>query len=1040
MRFFALFLKRPIGTGLLALAAVLAGVLALRFIPVAPLPQVDFPMISVSASLPGASPETMASSVAMPLEQSLGVISGINSMSSRSSEGQTSINLMFDLDRDINRAARDVQAAINAARPLLPSGMRGNPVYRKVNSSSSPIMTLALTSDTETRGALYDLAATVLAQKLSQVEGVGQVTVGGSSLPAVRVLLDPRALDAMGIPLDRVREVLQDVNALLPVGQVAQDGALQWQIDSAGQLRRARDYASLIVDWRDGRPVRLVDVAQVEDSVEDLNQAGYFNEDPAVLLIIRRQADANIIETVNAVRERLPAFQSLLPASVKLTIAQDRTPSIRASLYEAELTLVLAVLLVVAVVLAFMGSWRAALIPAVAVPASLLSSFSLMWWFGFTLNTISLMALIVATGFVVDDAIVVLENIMRHLERGVRPARAALRGVTEVGFTVLAMSVSLVAVFIPLWLVGGLVGRLFKEFAVTLSVAIAISLLLSVTLVPVLAARLLSEAAAADAPQRPRGILRRALARLGHVSQQGYARSLRWSLDHGRLVLLILLATIGLNVYLYIDIPKGFFPQQDTGQLTGFFRVDTGTSFQDTQARLEQFRNVLLQDPAVDTVTAYAGGRGGSNSSFIQVQLKPLDARDATAQQVVNRLRAKFEHTPGARMFLVPQQDIFVGHSSRAGSYSYLLMGSDLAVLRTWLPQVRRALAALPELVDVDDEADDGGRQAELRVDRDAARHLGVEMADLAAVFNNAFSQRQVAVLYEPLNQYHVVMAVAPEYARDLHSLQAVHVINSRGERVPLVAFTHISEGTAPRSVNHQGLMVAESIAFGLASGVSLDQALQAIDRAVARTGLPTHELQAGLDESSGMMRDAVAQQPWMLLAALLAMYLVLGMLYESLIHPITILSTLPSAGVGALLALRVIGMEFTLIALIGVFLLIGIVKKNAIMMVDFALQAQRRDGLDPREAIHQACLVRLRPILMTTLSAMLGALPLLLATGAGVEMRQPLGLTIIGGLLVSQVLTLYTTPVVYLSLDRLRRAARPASSSSSRQRAPSHG
>ncbi|MFA5663141.1 efflux RND transporter permease subunit [Castellaniella sp.] len=1041
MRFFALFLKRPIGTGLLVLALVLAGVLALRFIPVAPLPQVDFPMISVSAALPGASPETMASSVAMPLEQSLGVISGINSMSSRSSEGQTSITLMFDLDRDINQAARDVQAAINAARPLLPSGMRGNPVYRKVNSSSSPIMTLALTSDTESRGALYDLAATVLAQKLSQVEGVGQVTLGGSSLPAVRVLLDPRALDAMGIALDRVREVLQDVNALLPVGQVGQDGTLLWQIDSAGQLRRAADYESLIVDWRDGRPVRLVDVAQVEDSVEDLNQVGYFNEHPAVLLIIRRQADANIIETVNAIRDRLPLFQSLLPDSVKLTIAQDRTPSIRASLYEAELTLVLAVLLVVAVVLAFMGSWRAALIPAVAVPASLISSFSLMWWFGFTLNTISLMALIIATGFVVDDAIVVLENIMRHLERGVRPARAALRGVAEVGFTVLAMSVSLVAVFIPLWLVGGLVGRLFKEFAVTLSVAIAVSLLLSVTLVPVLAARLLSGPQASIASRgRPGGLLRRTLARLGHASVQIYARSLRWSLDHGRLVLLILLATIGLNVYLYVEIPKGFFPQQDTGQLMGFFRVDTGMSFEDTQARLEQFRNVLLQDAAVDTVTAHAGGRGGSNSSFIQVQLKPLDQRTASATQVVNRLRVQFEHTPGARMFLVPQQDIFVGHSSRAGSYSYVLMGSDLDVLRLWMPRVRRALAALPELVDVDDEADDRGRQAELRVDRDAARHLGVEMADLAAVFNNAFSQRQVAVLYEPLNQYHVVMAVAPQYARDLHSLQALHVINARGERVPLVAFTHISEGTAPRSVNHQGLMVADSIAFGLAPGVALDQALQAIDRAVARTGLPTHELQAGLDESSGMMRDAVTQQPWMLLAALLAMYLVLGMLYESLIHPITILSTLPSAGVGALLALQAVGMEFTLIALIGVFLLIGIVKKNAIMMVDFALQAQRRDGLAPRDAIYQACLVRLRPILMTTLSAMLGALPLLLATGAGVEMRQPLGLTIIGGLLVSQVLTLYTTPVVYLSLDRLRRAGRTAPSSPVSQQAPSHG
>ncbi|MGB6008680.1 efflux RND transporter permease subunit [Castellaniella sp.] len=1022
MRFFALFLRRPVGTSLLCLAMVLAGALALRFLPVAPLPQVDFPMISVSASLPGASPETMATSVAMPLEQSLGAIAGVNSMSSRSSEGQTTISLMFELDRDINNAARDVQAAINAARPLLPSGMRGNPVYRKVDSSSSPIMTLALTSDTATQGELYDLASTVLAQKLSQVGGVGQVTVGGSSLPAVRVLLDPRALESMGVPLDRVRQVLQDVNSLRPGGLVQLDDR-QWQIRANAQLRKAADYAPLIVAWKDGRPVRLADVAQVRDSVEDTNQVGYFNDRPAVLLIIRRQTDANIIDTVDAVRGLLPAFQALLPEQVRLTIAQDRTPSIRASLHEAELTLVLSVILVVAVVFAFLGNWRAALIPAIAVPASLISTFSLMWWFGFSLNSISLMALIVATGFVVDDAIVVLENIMRHVERGMRPARAALRGVTEVGFTVLAMSVSLIAVFIPLWLVGGLVGRLFEEFAVTLSAAIGVSLLISVTLTPVMASRLL-RVAPADRPAR-RNVLARLSQRVGASCLGAYQTSLRWALDHSRIVLLLLLATIGLNVYLYISVPKGFFPQQDTGQLMGFFRVDTGTSFDETQQRLDAFRKILLSDPAVDTVTAYAGGRGGSNSSFIQIQLKPLDQRQVSATQVVNRLRARFEHTPGARMFLVPQQDIFVGHSSRSGSYSYQLMGSDLTLLNQWLRQVRAVLAGLPELVDVDDDVEDKGRRLELVVDRDAARRLGVQMADLAGVLNNAFSQRQVAVLYGALNQYHVVMGVQPQYAQDAHSLQALQVVNAQGQRVPVMAFTRIVEGTAPRSVNHDGLLAADSISFGLAPGVSLDQALTAIDQAVARIGLPTQELQAGLDQSSGLMRDAVAQQPWMLVAALVAMYLVLGMLYESTVHPITILSTLPSAGIGALLALRLVNMEFTLIALIGVFLLIGIVKKNAIMMVDFALQAQRREGLDPREAIYRACLARLRPILMTTLSAMLGALPLLLATGAGVEMRQPLGLTILGGLLVSQILTLYTTPVVYLSLDRLRGARR---------------
>ena len=1018
MRFFAVFLRRPVGTSLLCLAMVLAGVLALRFLAVAPLPQVDFPMISVQASLPGASPETMASSVAMPLEQSLGAIAGLSDMSSRSSEGSTRISLMFNLDRDVNDAARDVQAAINAARPLLPSGMRGSPTYNKVNSSSSPIMTLALTSGTATRGELYDLAATVLAQKLAQINGVGEVTVGGSSLPAVRVSLDPRALEAAGLSLDTVRESLRDVNSLRP-GGVIERGAFQWQVDSGGQLTRAADYAHLVVAWRDGRPVRLADVARVEDSVEDTNQVGYFNDRAAVLLIIRRQTDANIIDTVDAIRGRLPVLQELLPDSVTLSIAQDRTPSIRASLHEAELTLVLAVILVVAVVLAFLGHWRAALIPAVAVPASLLSTFSLMWWFGFTLNTISLMALIVATGFVVDDAIVVLENIMRHIERGMRPGRAALRGVAEVGFTVLAMSLSLVAVFIPLWLVGGLVGRLFKEFAVTLSAAIMVSLLISVTLTPVMAARLLRPRD--EAREAQPNVLLRALRRMGDACWRGYRRSLRWSLDHARLVLALLVATIGLNVFLYASIPKGFFPQQDTGQLMGFFRVDTGTSFDQTQARLDFFRKILLADPDIDSVTAFAGGRGGSNSSFIQIQLKPLEEGRAPATRIVDRLRGKFEHVPGARMFLVPQQDIFVGHSSRSGSYSYMLMSSELSALTTWMPRVRDAIAALPELVDVDQDVEDKGRRVELQVDRDAARRQGIQMSDLADVLNNAFSQRQVAVIYGALNQYHVVMGVEARDARDIGSLRALHVINAEGEAVPLTAFVSIGEGNAPRAVNHQGLLAADSISFGLAPGVSLDQALQAIDGAVARINLPTHQVQAGLDQSSSLMRDAVAQQPLMLLAALVAMYIVLGMLYESTIHPVTILSTLPSAGVGALLALRMAGMEFTLIALIGVFLLIGIVKKNAIMMVDFALQAQRRDGLDPREAIFEACLARFRPIMMTTLSAMLGALPLVLASGAGVEMRQPLGLTILGGLLVSQVLTLYTTPVVYLYMDRLR-------------------
>lgn len=1024
MRIFGLCLMRPIGTTLLCLAMVLAGVLALRLLSVAPLPQVDFPVISVQANLPGASPETMASSVAMPLEQSLGAISGLSDMSSRSSEGSTRISLTFDLDRDLNNAARDVQAAINAARPMLPSSLRENPTYRKVNSSSSPIMVLALTSDTATRGEMYDLASTVLAQKLSQVNGVGDVTVGGSSLPAVRVALNPRALEAANISLDEVRQTIRDVNTLRPVGFVER-GHFNWQIDAGSQLTRAAQYQNLIVAWRDGRAVRLSDVAEVVDSVEDTNQVGYFNDKSAVLLIIRRQTSANIIETVDAIRERLPAFQSMLPAQVDLSIAQDRTPSIRASLHEAEITLLAAVILVVLVVFAFLGNVRAALIPAIAVPASLLSTFSLMWWFDFTLNTISLMALIVATGFVVDDAIVVLENIMRHMERGMKPFRAALRGVNEVGFTVLAMSLSLVAVFIPLWLVGGLVGRLFKEFAVTLTAAIMVSLVISVTLTPVMAAWLLRTPSATP---RTRGFLARTADRLGEACWRGYRRSLRWSLNHGRLIFLVLMSTVALNVFLYIDAPKGFFPQQDTGQLMGFFRADQGTSFEVTQTRLDHFRKILIQDPDIDSVTVFAGGRGGSNSSFIMIQLMPLEDGRASATQIVNRLRGKLQNTPGARLFLVPQQDIFVGHSSQAGAYSYSLKGSDLDLLKTWVPRVRDAMAALPELVDVDSDVEDKGRRVELSVDRDAAKRLGVDMATLASTLNNAFSQRQVAVIYGALNQYHVVMGVAAPYSEDIRALEQLRVLNSRGEQVPFTAFTSISEGNTPLSVSHSGLFASDAISFSTAPGVTLEQGLAAIDAAVARLSLPTHELQAGLEDPSGFMRNAVTQQPWMFLAALVAMYIVLGMLYESTIHPITILSTLPSAGIGALLALRLVGMEFTLIAMIGVFLLIGIVKKNAIMMVDFALLAQRRDGLSPRDAIYQACLVRFRPIMMTTLSAMLGALPLVLASGAGVEMRRPLGLTILGGLFVSQVLTLYTTPVVYLYMDRLsRRKTRPA-------------
>lgn len=1018
MRWLAAFIVRPVGTTLVCLAMVLAGALALRVLPVAPLPQVDYPMISVTARMAGASPETMASSVAMPLEQALGSIAGVTEMTSRSTEGSTRISLVFDLNRDINSAARDVQAAINAARGSLPSGLRDNPTYNKVNPASSPIMVLALTSDTYTQGQLYDLASTVLAQKLAQVPGVGEVSVGGSSLPAVKISLNPQALVAAGVALDEVRSALANANVVRPNGVIENDD-YHWQIGTGPQMDRAEQYRPLIVAWRDGAPIRLQDVARVEDGVEEIFNVGFYNDSKAVLLIIRRQPDANIIETVDAIHDLMPAFQSMVPAQVNVTVAQDRTPSIRASLAEARLTLIIAIVLVVWVVLLFLRNARAALIPSIVVPASLITTFTLMWAFGFTLNTMSLMALIVATGFVVDDAIVVLENIMRYIERGYSPVRAAIRGVQEVGFTVVAMSLSLVAVFIPILLMSGVVGRLFREFAITLSAAILVSLLLSLILTPMMCARLLKPAAPGSKPADGPG--RRFLDCVGAVSGRWYRRSLDWALAHSRLMLLVLVATVGLNVYLYTVVPKGFFPQQDTGQLLGFFRTDQGTSFQSLLPKLEKFRNELLKDPAVDSVTGFAGGRGGSNSSFLLIQLKPVDQRNVSANDVVNRLRGRFMREPGARLFLVPQQDIRVGGRQGLSSYEYSLMGSDLDLLKTWLPQVQRALAGLPELVDVDSDIEDKGRRVELVIDRDAATRLGVDMALIASTLNNSFSQRQVSVIYEPLNQYRVVMAVDPRYAEDAESLKRVQVVTADGNRIPLSAFTTFKIGTAPLSVRHAGLFAEESVSFSLAPGVSLDQATQAIETAVARIGLPTQEIQASFQGNAQALQESLAQQPWLILAALVTMYIVLGMLYESYIHPLTILSTLPSAGIGALLALMMVGMEFSLIALIGVFLLIGIVKKNAIMMVDFALHAEREQGLSPREAIYQACLIRFRPIMMTTLSALFGAVPLVFATGAGVELRQPLGITIVGGLILSQILTLYTTPVVYLYLDRLR-------------------
>ncbi|ARP83759.1 multidrug transporter subunit MdtC [Bordetella genomosp. 8] len=1032
------FIVRPVATTLLALAVVLAGSLAFRLLPVAPLPEVDIPTISVTASLPGASPETMASSVATPLERALGAIAGVTEMTSSSTQGSTRITLQFDLSRDIDGAARDVQAAINASRTLLPSGLKSNPTYRKANPSAAPIMTLALTSSTHTQGELYDLASTIVAQKLSQVNGVGDVTVGGSSLPAVRVEVLPGALTNRGVSLDEVRTALSNANANRPKGFI-ENGDYQWTIMASDQLSKAAQYRPLIVAWRDGAPVRLSDVATVEDSVEDLFQTGFYNERKAILLIVRREAAANIIKVVDDLREELPQLQAQMPGDVEIRVAQDRSPSIRASLHEAELTLAIAVGLVMIVVLVFLRRVRAALIPSVAVPVSLIGTFSIMYLCGYTLNTISLMALIVATGFVVDDAIVVLENIMRYIEKGMPPVRAAMRGAREVGFTVLSMSLSLVAVFIPILLMGGVVGRFFREFAVTLSASILVSLVTSLTLTPMMCGKLLraerpeSEREGAAGDRRHPGRVRALLARMGQWSERGfqrlsdgYARSLGWTLNHGPLVMVVLLLTVCLNVYLYVIVPKGFFPNQDTGQLLGFFRVDQGTSFQATVPKLEYMRKVVLSDPAVQSMTGYAGGRGGSNSSFMQIQLKPLSERGVSADVVIERLRGRLQSIPGARMFLVAQQDIRIGgRASSTGSYDYALMASDLSMLRTWMPRVQQALATLPELVDVDTDVEDKGQQVNLVIDREAATRLGVSMSDISAVLNNSFSQRQVSVMYGPLNQYHVILGVPQSFAQDAQSLRKVDVVTSTGARVPLASFASFEVGSAPLSVQHQGLFVADTISFSLAPGVSLGQASEAIDNAVARIGLPTDQIQASFQGTAAAAQQTQQQQPLLILAALVTMYIVLGILYESFVHPFTILSTLPSAGIGALLALMVMRSQFTVIALIGVFLLIGIVKKNAIMMVDFALAAERGQGLMPREAIFQACVTRFRPIMMTTLAAIMGAIPLVVATGTGAEIRQPLGITIVGGLVVSQVLTLYTTPVVYLYLDRLRHWAR---------------
>ncbi len=1019
MKLFAVFISRPVATTLFTLGLALAGVAAFLQLPVAPLPQVDFPTISVQASLPGASPDTMAATVATPLERSLGRIAGITEMTSASSLGSTRITLQFDLDRDINGAARDVQAAINAARSLLPTNLPSRPSYRKVNPADSPILVLALTSETLSRGQMYDVASTVLAQKIAQIEGVGQVTMGGSSLPAVRIELNPGALAKYGVGLEDVRAAIVATNANRPKGAL-EDDERHWQIQANDQAKKAEEYLPLIVAYRKGAAVRIADLGDAVDSVEDLRSTGLKNGKPAVLLILSKQPGANIIETVERVKALLPVLRNSIPNAIDLSVVVDRSTTIRASVNEVERSLLLAIALVILVVLLFLRNLRAALIPIIAVPVSLIGACGVMYLCNYSLDNLSLMALTIATGFVVDDAIVVLENTSRHIEQGLSPAEAALKGVSEVGFTVFSMSLSLIAVFIPILLMGGIVGRLFREFAVTLSAAVMVSLLVSLTATPMLCARWLVR------ENRGHGRLYGALERLFQTVLRGYERSLGWALLHPALMLLLLLGTIGFNFYLYGIVPKGFFPVQDNGRLAGTIQADQSISFSAMQKKLADFADILGQDPSIENVVGFAGGQQNTNSGMMFAVLKPPDKRDVPLDQIMTRLRKKLGREPGASLYLQPVQDLRVGGRGAAAMFEFTLRAEHLADLREWTPKILKALSNRPELADVNTDQQERGRQLSLVVDRDSAARIGVSQAMVDANLNDAFGQRQVSVIYTPLNQYHVVMELAPEYWQSPQSLEQLYINvpskngQTAGLQVPLSALASFTSTSTPLTVNHHGQFAAATISFNLKPGVSLSDATRVIEQTMQTIGVP-ESIHGSFQGSAKAFQDSLRNQPWLILAALVAIYIVLGILYESYVHPLTIISTLPSAGVGAILALLATGTEFSIIALIGVILLIGIVKKNAIMMVDFALQAEREQGMDARQAIFTACLIRFRPIMMTTFAALLGALPLALGTGYGAELRRPLGISIVGGLIVSQILTLYTTPVVYLYLERLR-------------------
>jgi len=1008
------FIRRPIATTLLTAGVALAGAVAFRLLPVSPLPEVDFPTISVSASLPGASPETMASSVATPLERQFGRIAGVTEMTSSSGLGSTSITLQFELDRNIDAAGRDVLAAINAARGYLPTNLPGNPSYRKVNPADAPIFILALTSDTVSKSRMYDSASTVLAQGLSQITGVGQVVVGGSALPSVRVELNPQAVSKYGIGLEQVRTVLASANANVPKGQFT-TGAQTWEVGANDQITKAINYQPLVVAHHNGTAVRISDIGEAVDSVEDLRNAGYANGKPSVLMIIFRQPGANIIQVVDRLRATLPQLHAAMPSGIDMRVAMDQTVTIRASVRDVERTLVIAILLVLLVVFAFLREPRTTLIPAVAVPVSLIGAFGVMYLVGYSLDNLSLMALTISTGFVVDDAIVVVENITRYLEQGMTPIDAALKGAQEIGFTVLTISISLVAVFIPLLLMGGIVGRLFREFAVTLSVAIAISMVISLTTTPMMCAHILKH-------KHHRGWLYGVTERGFEWVIRMYGRSLDVVLRHSAITLAILLAAIALNVYLFVRVPKGFFPIQDTGRLGGNIQADQDTSFQQMDKTLQQFVSIVDKDPAVDTVIGFTGGgRGGAtNSARMFISLKPLEQRKANATEVISRLRPKLARVAGASLFLSATQDLRVGGRQSNAEYQFTMRGDNVQDLTTYGPRMLVVLLHIPIIADVNTDLQNHGLQVYVEYDRQTAARLGLSSQLIDNTLYDAFGQRPVSTMYTSLNQYHVVMEAAPKYWQNPEILSQIYVQSPNGGQVPLSAFAHFAPSVAALSVSHQGLFPAATISFNLQSGVALGDAVNAIHDAASQVHLPS-TVQTFFAGTAEAYQQSLGNEPILIAAALITVYLVLGILYESYIHPVTILSTLPSAGVGALLALLLTHTELTIIAMIGIILLIGIVKKNAILMIDFALAAERNEGKDSRDSIYEASMLRFRPILMTTMAALLGALPLALATGIGYELRRPLGIAIIGGLILSQMLTLYTTPVVYLYFDRLQ-------------------